>query len=168
MMHFLGSWQIHANNELIIDSDHSVDKWNKFLWVKCCQCVVISLKFVDLSMKFIHQLHLRRVSLQMKPHPVILPQIGFLEDETHPATSPQMGFLFDETLPVTLPQTGFLEDETHPATTPQMGFLVDETLPVTLPQIGFLVGVTHPVTSPQIGFLVDEASSGNFISEGFP
>jgi hypothetical protein len=111
IMCFLGSLQIHVNNELSINSDHSVGKWNKFLWVICCHFVVILLTFVDLSMKLIQQLHLRWFSLWMKTHQVISPQMGFSVDETHPATSPQMGFLVGETLPVTLSQIGFLVDE---------------------------------------------------------
>jgi hypothetical protein len=51
MMCFLGSSKIGVNNELSIDFDHSVDKWHTFLWVTCCRCVVVSLKFVDLWMK---------------------------------------------------------------------------------------------------------------------
>jgi len=53
MMCFLGSFDICVNNELSIDFDHSIDKWNMFLWVICCRCVVVSLKFVDLWMKHI-------------------------------------------------------------------------------------------------------------------
>jgi hypothetical protein len=93
MMCFLGSLQTHVNNELSIDSDHPVDKWNKFLWVICCHCVVISLMFVDLSMKLIQQLHLRWVSLWMKPHPVTSPQMGFLVDENTSSNFTSDGFL---------------------------------------------------------------------------